>query len=101
MVINMKKLEFELNPIMKNYQFPIRYNASCLEAQCSERIDYITPEGLAQLDDLFLNGSTGLEYRPAAVYEAGGVSTDERQVLEERQEQIRNRSRATQIPISQ
>lgn len=47
-------------------------------------VDYITPEGLAQLDDLFLNGSTGLEYRPAAVYEAGGVSTDERQVLEER-----------------
>lgn len=47
-------------------------------------VESISSDGIAQLSDLFLSGSTGLEYRPSAVYEAGGVSTDERQVLEER-----------------
>ncbi len=47
-------------------------------------VESISSEGLAQLGNLFLSGSNGLEYRPASVYEAGRATTDERQILEER-----------------
>ncbi len=47
-------------------------------------VESVSRDGLEQLGTLFLDGSTGLEYKPASVYNAGGAVTDERRILEER-----------------
>lgn len=47
-------------------------------------VESVSREGLEQLGALFLDGSTGLEYKPASVYNACGAISDERQILEER-----------------
>ena len=47
-------------------------------------IKEIESEGLEMLYNMLLNGSTGLEYKPASVFNESGVQISERSILEER-----------------